>query len=92
MNILIQSAIFGFIGGITRTLVGILKHKNEKFKWGKLLFTVIASGVIGVFTGLLITSDYKLTLLAGYAGTDILEGIYKSFSVQKVYVAPSTRK
>jgi len=25
-------------------------------------------------------------LLAGYAGTDILEGIYKSFKVDKVYV------
>ncbi len=85
MNILIQSAIFGFIGGITRALVGILKHKNEKFKWGKLLFTVIASGVIGVFTGLLITSDYKLTLLAGYAGTDLIEGLYKAAKERGVF-------
>jgi hypothetical protein len=30
--------------------------------------------------------DYRLSLLAGYAGTDILEGIYKSFEVSKVYV------
>ena len=26
-------------------------------------------------------------MLSGYAGTDILEGIYKSFAVQKVYVS-----
>ena len=32
----------------------------------------------------------RLSLLAGYAGTDILEGIYKSFAVQKTYVAPYT--
>jgi len=30
--------------------------------------------------------DYRLSLLAGYAGTDILEGVYKSFKVSKVYV------
>jgi hypothetical protein len=27
-----------------------------------------------------------LSLLAGYAGTDIIEGIYKSFAVQKIYL------
>ena len=36
--------------------------------------------------GLIFNFDWRLALLAGYAGTDILEGIYKSFAVQKVYV------
>jgi len=31
-------------------------------------------------------------LLAGYAGTDILEGIYKSFAVSKVYVGAAKQK
>jgi hypothetical protein len=35
---------------------------------------------------LIFNFDYRLALLAGYAGTDILEGIYKSFKVDKVYV------
>ena len=47
---------------------------------------VIVAVVIGVFTGIIFNFDYRLSLLAGYAGTDILEGIYKSFSVSKVYV------
>ena len=42
--------------------------------------------VIGIFVGIIFDFDPRLSLLAGYAGTDILEGIYKSFRVQKVYV------
>ena len=42
--------------------------------------------VIGIFVGIVFDFDPRLSLLAGYAGTDILEGIYKSFSVQKVYI------
>ena len=42
--------------------------------------------MIGTFTGLIFNFDPRLSLLAGYAGTDILEGIYKSFAVSKVYV------
>ncbi len=42
--------------------------------------------VIGIFVGIIFDFDPRLSLLAGYAGTDILEGIYKSFKVQKAYV------
>ena len=48
--------------------------------------------IIGVFVGIIFNYDPRLSLLAGYAGTDILEGIYKSFAVQKVYVQPKSRK
>ena len=37
----------------------------------------IASGFVGVFAGLLYDTNYKLTLIAGYASTDLIEGIYK---------------
>jgi len=47
---------------------------------------VVVAIVIGVFVGFIFNFDYRLSLLAGYAGTDILEGIYKSFKVDKVYV------
>jgi len=47
---------------------------------------VVVAIVIGVFVGIIFNFDYRLSLLAGYAGTDILEGIYKSFKVDKVYV------
>ena len=55
---------------------------------GVRLFLVVVAVVIGCFVGLIFNFDYRLSLLAGYAGTDIIEGIYKSFAVQKVYTAP----
>ena len=48
---------------------------------------VIIAMIIGVFVGIVFDFDPRLSLLAGYAGTDILEGIYKSFAVQKVIVS-----
>ena len=53
---------------------------------GLWFFGFFVALVIGVFVGIVFDFDPRLWLLAGYAGTDILEGIYKSFMVQKVYV------
>ncbi len=76
------AALFGFVGGITRACVGVLKNKayrKKRFKITYFLWTVILSGIIGMFCGLFFISDYRFTLLAGYAGTDLIEGIYKIF-------------
>jgi fluoride ion exporter CrcB/FEX len=86
-NILLP-ALLGGVGGLTRGFVGLLKALSlrRKILWGYYSITVLIAIVIGAFTGLIFNFDYRLSLLAGYAGTDILEGIYKSFAVQKVYV------
>ena len=47
--------------------------------------------IIGVFTGIVFNFDPRLSLLAGDAGTDILEGIYKSFKTEKVMVVSSKK-
>jgi hypothetical protein len=60
---------------------------RRKILWGYYAITVVVALVIGVFVGIVFNFDPRLSLLAGYAGTDILEGIYKSFSVQKVFVS-----
>ena len=62
------------------------------FLWGYYFITVVIAAIIGIFVGIIFNFDYRLSLLAGYAGTDILEGIYKSFAVQKVYVNPKSKK
>lgn len=72
-----QAAFFGLLGGITRAVVGVLKNKNKKFILSKALFTLFASGIIGIFAGLLIIQDIRIVLLVGYAGTDLIEGIFK---------------
>ena len=88
MEPMILAGILGGVGGLTRGIVGLLKALSIKRKilWNYYAITVAIAIVIGVFVGIIFDFDPRLSLLAGYAGTDILEGIYKSFSVQKVYV------
>ena len=84
----VYPALLGGIGGLTRGFVGLLKALSlrRRILWGYYAITVVVAMVIGIFTGVIFNFDYRLSLLAGYAGTDILEGIYKSFKVEKVYV------
>jgi fluoride ion exporter CrcB/FEX len=88
MNMLILPAALGGVGGLTRGFIGLLKALSlrRRILWGYFAITLVVALVIGIFIGLIFNFDYRLSLLAGYAGTDILEGIYKSFKVQKTYV------
>lgn len=94
MDAILLSALLGGIGGLTRGVVGLLKALSlrRKIIWTYYLITVAVALIIGIFTGIIFNFDSRLSLLAGYAGTDILEGIYKSFTVQKVYIAPKVKK
>ena len=86
-------AVLGGIGGLTRGFIGLLKalSMRRKILWNYYLITITVAATIGIFTGIIFNFDYRLSLLAGYAGTDILEGIYKSFKVEKVYAAKAKR-
>jgi len=88
MEPIVQAGLLGGIGGLTRGVVGLLKALSIKRRilWGYYAITVAVALVIGIFVGIVFNFDPRLSLLAGYAGTDILEGIYKSFNVSKVYV------
>lgn len=82
------AGLLGGIGGLTRGVVGLLKALSlrRRIIWAYYTITVLVAVIIGVFVGIIFDFDPRLSLLAGYAGTDILEGIYKSFKVDKVYV------
>lgn len=88
INSLLLPMLMGLVGGDVRGVVGLLKALSLKRKilWSYYLITLIVAMIIGIFTGIIFSFDYRLSLLAGYAGTDILEGIYKSFKVEKTYV------
>lgn len=88
MEAIVLAGLLGGIGGLTRGFVGLLKALSirRKILWFYYAITVVIAVVIGVFVGIIFDFDPRLSLLAGYAGTDILEGIYKSFKVSKVYV------
>lgn len=94
MNELVVAGLLGAVGGLTRGVVGLLKALSlrRRIIWSYYLITVLIAVIIGIFVGLVFNFDPRLSLLAGYAGTDILEGIYKSFAVQKVYVTPKGKK
>jgi len=87
-NELFLPALLGGTGGVTRGLIGLLKALSlrRRIIWAYYAITVLVAAVIGIFIGIIFNFDYRLSLLAGYAGTDILEGIYKSFKVDKTYV------
>ena len=88
MEPIILAGLLGGLGGLTRGVVGLLKALSlrRKILWGYYAITVLIALIIGVFIGIIFDFDPRLSLLAGYAGTDILEGIYKSFKVDKTYV------
>jgi len=88
MEPIVLAGLLGGIGGLTRGVVGLLKALSlrRRILWAYYGITVLIALIIGVFIGIIFDFDPRLSLLAGYAGTDILEGIYKSFKVDKVYV------
>ena len=88
MEPIVFAGLLGGVGGLTRGIVGLLKALSlrRRVLWNYYGITVLIAIVIGVFVGIIFDFDPRLSLLAGYAGTDMLEGIYKSFKVQKVYV------
>lgn len=73
--------IAGFVGGIIRGLVGIVKNKTiEKanhFRPQYFLITIAISGIVGAATGILADTEWQVSFLAGYTGTDFIENLYK---------------
>jgi fluoride ion exporter CrcB/FEX len=72
----------GGIGGLVRGLVGITKAQTFnpdtfKFQWKYFAVTVIVSMIVGQMAGLIANADWRMSLLAGYAGSDFLESMYK---------------
>ncbi len=88
MEQLALAAIFGGIGGAIRGLVGLFKAMSarKKIVWHYFGITCVTAIVIGAFTGTIFSYSPQISLLTGYAGTDVLEGIYKTFNAQKVLV------
>ena len=71
----------GFLGGIVRGLVGFVKNKTiekaDHFKPQYFLITILISGVVGAAAGILADTEWQVSFLTGYAGTDFIENLYK---------------
>jgi fluoride ion exporter CrcB/FEX len=71
----------GFLGGIIRGLVGFVKNKTiekaDHFKPSYFVVTILIAGIVGATAGALADTEWQISLLAGYAGTDFIENLYK---------------
>ncbi len=80
---LFEIFIAGFLGGLIRGLIGITKYltrtpnKKRRIRSEYLALTLLASGGMGLLAGVFIADDVKFALLAGYAGTDFIESLFK---------------
>ena len=80
---MIEIFLAGFLGGVIRGLMGISKEirssptKKKSIRPEYIAITLLSSGGLGVLVGVFIADDIRFALLAGYAGTDFLEGLYK---------------
>lgn len=82
METLLPSILFGILGGLVRALVGIVKYfeknkKEQKIRFWYLAFSLFVAALVGGVAGAIVGGDWRLAVIAGYAGTDFLEGIYK---------------
>jgi fluoride ion exporter CrcB/FEX len=88
MDATLLALLLGAFGGTVRASLGLFKALSIKMKiyWNYFFLTLVIAAIIGALVGLVFSFEPRLAALAGYAGTDILEGIYKAFKVEKVYV------
>ena len=80
--------IIGGLGGLLRACVGVRKTflQKRKFVMNYFLMTVIGAVIIGIIVGSVIGINKAVALFAGYAGTDLLEGLAKSFKIAPIRI------
>ncbi|HPO68657.1 MAG TPA: hypothetical protein PLE40_02860 [Candidatus Pacearchaeota archaeon] len=92
METMLTFFLAGFVGGVIRGAVGILKYllsyKDVSLKWWYFTLLSFISGLIGFICAWVIkelnisifgiqTFSPALALIVGYAGGDFLENIFK---------------
>lgn len=72
----------GGMGGLVRGLVGIYKSYSANpatfiFDWKYFAISIFVSVITGQMAGVVFNGEWRSSLLAGYAGSDFLESLYK---------------
>jgi len=88
MNPTIMFGLIGALGGLLRAIIGARKAylQKRKFMPKYFLMTVIGAAIIGAILGSTIGINKAVALIAGYAGTDLLEGLAKSFKIAPIRI------
>ena len=80
---MIAAVAMGSLGGLVRSLIGILKRiergngEGRNIRPGYLVASILVAGATGALAGALCEGDWRLAALAGYAGSDFLDNLYK---------------
>ncbi len=76
-----RALIMGIFGGIVRASVGLLKHyeseQRRKMNPRYLVSSLLIAAATGALAGVICEGDWRLSALAGYAGSDFLESMCK---------------
>ncbi len=71
----------GLIGGALRGVMGIAKtlvtKKEEQINYGWLTTMILIAMAIGIIAATFMGGGFEIALLAGYAGSDLLESLFK---------------
>jgi fluoride ion exporter CrcB/FEX len=78
---MISILLGGLFGGVLRGLLGISKtlvtKKEEAINYQWFFLNITVAAVIGLLAATMMGGDFRIALLAGYAGSDLLEGLFK---------------
>jgi len=89
MEPLLSAIGYGILGGFLRILVTLLKtfQAKQEINWNGMFVYVIVLLAVGAFSGIVLGYGTIISFLGGYAGIDLLDGYYKSFSKKKLKFA-----
>ena len=71
---------FGFLGGIVRVLLGWAKNYEHGFVPQRIVFPLILASLSGALAAVLIADDPKLAVIAGLAGADLIDALWKGLT------------
>jgi len=78
---MISILLGGLFGGVLRGLLGISKtlvtKKEESINYQWFFLNITVAAVIGLLAATMMGGDFRIALLAGYAGSDLLESLFK---------------
>lgn len=85
---LVIGAVLGGAGGLLRAIVGLGKSiaAKRRIRWPYFFITVILAVLIGLILGVLTSVSRPIAFLAGYGGTDVLEGLGKVLKIIPVEI------
>ena len=88
METILPVLLGGLFGGLLRGLLGVAKSlitkKPESINYPYFFLSLAVSMIVGVIAASLWPEgDFRIAFLAGYAGADFLEGLFKLKFKQK---------